>query len=159
MAAAGGDEAMDTHADASGEGAVALSMPSPADGDASAGDAGAGAAAAAVPAAAGTKKGKKPRFTIKKWSAVAMWSWDLLVDTCAICRNSLYEPSIEYQANPGAANNDGIQIAWGCCGHVFHLDCIARWLRTRSVCPLCNQEWEYSKVESIADVGYTEDAD
>ena len=63
-------------------------------------------------------------------------------DTCAICRNKLYEPSIEAQANPGLADDAGYSIAWGCCGHVFHLDCISRWLKTRSVCPLCNREWE-----------------
>ena len=42
-----------------------------------------------------SKSGK--RFEIKKWSAVAMWSWAICTDTCAICRNNLYEPSIEYQ--------------------------------------------------------------
>ncbi len=41
-----------------------------------------------------------PRFELKKWSAVAMWSWDICADTCAICRNSLNEPSIEYQVHP-----------------------------------------------------------
>ena len=49
------------------------------------------------------KKGKGKsgkRFEIKKWNAVAMWSWAICTDTCAICRNNLYEPSIEYQANP-----------------------------------------------------------
>lgn len=24
-------------------------------------------------------------FTLKKWNAVAMWSWDVECDTCAIC--------------------------------------------------------------------------
>jgi RING-box protein 1 len=43
----------------------------------------------------GGKAGK--RFEIKKWNAVAMWSWAICTDTCAICRNNLYEPSIEYQ--------------------------------------------------------------
>src|SRR6056297_1552802 len=38
-----------------------------------------------------------PRFEIKKWNAVTMWSWDICADTCAICRNNLNEPSIEYQ--------------------------------------------------------------
>ena len=38
-----------------------------------------------------------PRFEVKKWNAVAMWSWAICTDTCAICRNNLYEPSIEYQ--------------------------------------------------------------
>ncbi|GBN73591.1 hypothetical protein AVEN_32818-1 [Araneus ventricosus] len=37
-------------------------------------------------------------FTLKKWNAVAMWSWDVECDTCAICRvqvmeNSDYEES------------------------------------------------------------------
>lgn len=25
-------------------------------------------------------------FSMKKWNAVAMWSWDVECDTCAICR-------------------------------------------------------------------------
>ena len=45
---------------------------------------------------AGKAKATK-RFEIKKWNAVAMWSWAICTDTCAICRNNLYEPSIEYQ--------------------------------------------------------------
>jgi len=86
-------------------------------------------------------------------NAVTFWSWDICTDTCAICRNKLYEPSIEAQANPGLADDAGYSIAWGCCGHVFHLDCISRWLKTRSVCPLCNREWEFAKIEKIATYG------
>lgn len=82
-------------------------------------------------------KGAAPRFEIKKWNAVAMWSWDICADTvrllvsqtvvfrsssltlfpqCAICRNSLNEPSIEYQANPSPTNDNGLSIAFGNCG-------------------------------------------
>lgn len=53
-------------------------------------------------------------------------------------------------SDPGLADDAGYSIAWGCCGHVFHLDCISRWLKTRSVCPLCNREWEFAKIEKIA---------
>jgi len=48
----------------------------------------------------GKGKASGKRFEVKKWNAVAMWSWAICTDTCAICRNNLYEPSIEYQANP-----------------------------------------------------------
>ena len=42
------------------------------------------------------------RFEIKKWSAVALWSWDITVDNCAICRNHIMDMCIECQANVNA---------------------------------------------------------
>tara|TARA_B100000780_G_C20771474_1_gene306329 strand:- start:56 stop:190 length:135 start_codon:yes stop_codon:yes gene_type:complete len=33
------------------------------------------------------------------------------------------------------------------------LDCIQRWLKTRNVCPLCNKEWEFAKIEKIPGFG------
>lgn len=39
------------------------------------------------PGSAGSKAGAPDKmFSLKKWNAVAMWSWDVECDTCAICR-------------------------------------------------------------------------
>lgn len=34
----------------------------------------------------GSKSSGEKMFSLKKWNAVAMWSWDVECDTCAICR-------------------------------------------------------------------------
>lgn len=33
-------------------------------------------------------------FALKRWNAVAMWSWDVECDTCAICRVQVMGESI-----------------------------------------------------------------
>ena len=48
-------------------------------------------------------------------------------------------------------DKDGLTICFGTCNHVYHLDCIQNWLNTRNTCPLCNIEWETSKIELIYD--------
>ena len=88
-------------------------------------------------------------FQVKKWNATAVWSWAMTNDTCAICRNGLHEPSIEHQADPTRASEEGLSITWGSCGHVYHQDCISKWNRTRANCPLCNKEWQYTKIERV----------
>ncbi len=35
--------------------------------------------------------GDKKRFEVKKWNAVALWAWDIVVDNCAICRNHIMD--------------------------------------------------------------------
>ena len=31
-----------------------------------------------------------PQFTITKWNGVALWSWEMEQDTCAICKYVLF---------------------------------------------------------------------
>ncbi|PSK75441.1 hypothetical protein CJJ07_004781 [Candidozyma auris] len=91
---------------------------------------------------------RKQRFEVKKWTAVAFWSWDIVVETCAICRNHLMEPCIECQPNSINNSADNCIAAWGVCNHAFHMHCIQRWLKSRAVCPLDNKDWTYQKFGS-----------
>jgi RING-box protein 2 len=35
------------------------------------------------------KPKEQKMFTLKKWNAIAVWTWDVECDTCAICRIQL----------------------------------------------------------------------
>ena len=93
-----------------------------------------------------------PSCTLKKLNVIFEVSFaGSGMQQCAICRSGLMEPSIEYQSkhqpslnghHSDSSDASGIMVAKGGCGHGFHLDCIQRWLNTRSSCPLCSHEWE-----------------
>lgn len=91
-------------------------------------------------------------FEISKFNAVCFWKWER-TGMCAICRHELDAPSINYAADPGAHNHNGLRCASGLCNHGFHLDCIDRWIhdpnQPRTKCPVCRAEWETVKVQVI----------
>ena len=110
-------------------------------------------------------------FTLKKWNAVAMWSWDVECDTCAICRVQVRpliptlsgikltplnrcqvmdaclrcqgESKVDSRS-PGGSKD--CVVVWGECNHSFHHCCMSLWIKQNNRCPLCQQEWTVQKL-------------
>ena len=78
---------------------------------------------------------------ILKINFKSYWNWNTHNDKCPICRNYIFEPSLNSDSN----SKDCCKAQIGVCGHAFHSDCINNWTRTRYVCPLCNVPWKAIK--------------
>ncbi|XP_046854146.1 RING-box protein 2-like [Xenia sp. Carnegie-2017] len=82
-------------------------------------------------------------FSLKKWNAVAMWSWDVECDTCAICRVQVMDACLRCQAN---CKQDECVVVWGECNHSFHNCCMSLWVVQNNRCPLCQKEWVVQRI-------------
>merc|ERR1711935_847199 len=88
---------------------------------------------------------------LTKVSGVAMWKQEI-PDNCAICSQSLQEPSLEFTC--GTETKAGVMVAHGYCGHVFHQDCIEEWVNSHTACPQCNIKWELTDLDPV--VGFAD---
>ena len=84
---------------------------------------------------------KKEIFELKKWNAVAVWSWNTDIENCAICKMYLSDNCPLCIGNTSAQ----CQPVWGECNHPFHNHCITRWLESKNTCPLCSRPWASSR--------------
>jgi len=82
-------------------------------------------------------------FTLKKWNAVSMWSWDVECDTCAICRVHVMDACLRCQADN---KQDDCVVVWGECNHSFHNCCMSLWVQQNNRCPLCHQDWVVQRI-------------
>ncbi|CAK9300679.1 unnamed protein product [Gordionus sp. m RMFG-2023] len=81
-------------------------------------------------------------FHLKKWNGVAMWSWDVQTENCAICRSNIMDSCLECQSK----NNQDCVCVWGMCNHSFHHCCMSIWIKDHNNCPLCQQEWSIQQI-------------
>ena len=64
------------------------------------------------------------------------------VDKCAICRGAVDQRCGECDQSGEDRACQGT-VGSAVCAHVFHTECIERWLRNRFTCPLCNHTWMF----------------
>uniref|UniRef100_A0A8B9WNX8 E3 ubiquitin-protein ligase RBX1 n=1 Tax=Bos mutus grunniens TaxID=30521 RepID=A0A8B9WNX8_BOSMU len=81
------------------------------------------AAAMDVDTPSGTNSGAgKKRFEVKKWNAVALWAWDIVVDNCAICRNHIMDLCACSVKNRNKRDQSVITATWKAQSKYFALE-------------------------------------
>uniref|UniRef100_A0A8C6HZ65 RING-box protein 2 n=1 Tax=Mus spicilegus TaxID=10103 RepID=A0A8C6HZ65_MUSSI len=90
---------------------------------------------------AGSKSGGDKMFSLKKWNAVAMWSWDVECDTCAICRVQVMDACLRCKAEN---KQEDCVVVRGERNHSFHNCCM--WVKQNNRCPLCQQDWVVQRI-------------
>lgn len=92
---------------------------------------------------AGSRPGSDKMFSLKKWNAVAMWSWDAECDTCAICRVQVMDACLRCQAEN---KQEDCVVVWGECNHSFHNSCMSLWLKQNNRGRLYQQDWVVQRI-------------
>ena len=87
----------------------------------------------------------EPSEELPVLSASAVSAEPLSPPQCAICRNYLSEPCIEFNSS----DSTGRCVARGSCGHKFHQYCIEKWTLNRVNCPICETPWHCESVDVI----------
>jgi hypothetical protein len=59
---------------------------------------------------------------------------------CVICKRQLYEPSYDTMSDNKNIFRE-TEILIGKCGHLFHGDCMCKWLENSTDCPIDKQKW------------------
>ena len=88
-----------------------------------------------------------PALTIENFQLVTMsGDTDTDVKICSICRSNLTDNCIDHSQSDSSSESCKI-IKGITCSHHYHHCCIVRWLKTKSVCPICNAEWKFYGID------------
>uniref|UniRef100_A0A2K6JSV8 cullin-RING-type E3 NEDD8 transferase n=2 Tax=Rhinopithecus TaxID=542827 RepID=A0A2K6JSV8_RHIBE len=75
--------------------------------------------------------------------AVAVWSWDVECDTCAICRVQVMDACLRCQAEN---KQEDCVVVVGECNHSVRNCCMSLWVKQNNRCPLCQQDWVAQRI-------------
>ena len=95
---------------------------------------------------------KKNRIQLVSWDPVAIWSYNVVTNECAICRNKLTQKCATCMESKTVLN-EVCNTSKGKCGHAFHYHCIKSSLNTgNDACPIDNVVWNF-ELENINNTG------
>uniref|UniRef100_A0A8I3S0P7 Zinc finger RING-H2-type domain-containing protein n=1 Tax=Canis lupus familiaris TaxID=9615 RepID=A0A8I3S0P7_CANLF len=87
--------------------------------------------------------GGNQMFCLKKWNAVAMWSWDMECNRCTISWVQVMDACLRCQAKN---EQEDCVVVWGECNPSFHNHCMSLWGKQDNHHPLCQQDWVVQRI-------------
>nr|UXY86773.1 ring-box protein 1 [Cryptomonas paramecium] len=100
-------------------------------------------------------KQKNPRkINLIKMTAIFSWNNVAYNNMCMICHCEINELLFNLQNKillnqKKLSDYQELLIGKGTCGHIFHLNCIEKWLTRTQTCPLCRKTWFYREILEI----------